>query len=216
MAFEQIRTDVIANNVANVNTGGFKRSVAVGAEFSQMILQRLGDAVAKEGEAPEIGKLGNGAALEAVVQDFMQGALEQTDNPLDVALLGPGEFTFLGPQGIGYTRNGAFAQDGAGRLVTAEGYPVLVGGAPVGGPGQTLSIEPDGTVLVDGAAAGKLDIRGGVGTPLAIRTQERSNVDMAQEMTDLITALRSFQVNQRALQMQDQTLSRAVSEIGKV
>lgn len=216
MAWEQVRTDVIANNVANVNTNGFKRSVAVGSEFAQMVLQRLGDALSNSDDSPEVGKLGHGAALAEVVQDLAGGALLLTESPLDVALVGPGEFTFQGPDGPGYTRDGAFRLDSAGRLVTSDGYPVLVGGTPAGSAGQSLSIQTDGTVLIDGAPAGRLDIRGGAETALAVQALERSNVDMAQELTDLITALRAFQVNQRAMQMQDQTLSRVVTEIGKV
>lgn len=216
MRFEQYRSEVIANNVANVNTEGFRRSIAVGSEFAQMMLNRLGDPARGEPESPEVGRLGHGVELAQVVQTLDTGALRQTDNPLDLALLGPGEFTYLTPEGPRYTRSGVFHQDEAGRLVTADGDPVLVGGAPVGQPGAHLAVESDGTVLVDGAPAGKLDIRGGDGTPVATRMLEASAVDLGVEMTDLITAMRSFQVNQRAMQMQDQTLAKAVTEIGKV
>lgn len=216
MRFEQYRSEVIANNVANVNTEGFRRSIAVGSEFAQMMLNRLGDPAKGETESPEIGRLGHGVELAQVVQTLDTGALRQTDNPLDLALLGPGEFTYLTPEGPRYTRAGVFHQDESGQLVTRDGHPVLAGGVPVGRPGASLAVEPDGTVLVDGAPAGKLDIRGGDGTPVANRTLETSAVDLGVEMTDLITAMRSFQVNQRAMQMQDQTLAKAVTEIGKV
>lgn len=216
MRFEQHRSEVIANNVANVNTEGFRRSIAVGSEFAQMMLSRLGDPAKGEPESPEVGRLGHGVELAQVVQTMDTGALKQTDNPLDLALLGPGEFTYLTPEGPRYTRSGTFHQAEDGQLVTTDGHPVLVGGAPVGQPGSRLAVESDGTVFIDGAPAGRLDIRGGQGTPVAAMMLEESGVDLGVEMTDLITAMRSFQVNQRALQMQDQTLARAVSEIGKV
>jgi flagellar basal-body rod protein FlgF len=218
MLAEQNRTEVISNNLANLNTNGFKRSVAVGSEFEQLLLFRMGDALsAGDGAAPPVGRLGQGATISMVAPDESQGTLVETGNPLDVALQGPGAFLFQGPGGPGATRNGAFHRDSLGRLVTAEGDPLLVGGVPVGQGAAALSIQEDGTVVADGAPVGQLDITGSTGpVRLVLRSVEQANVDMAQEMTDLIVAMRSFQANQRAMQAQDETLERAVSEIGRV
>ena len=217
MAVEQTRSDVISNNVANVNTDGFKRSVAVSKPFGDMVQERLGDFA--PGEQPaQVGPLGNGAVVDAVAVEKKDGELRFTDNPLDVALIGPGQFVYQGPNGtVGYTRNGAFTRDTNGRLTTADGNPILVGGQPVGTLADKLEIAADGTVLLDGKAAGKLDIQGANGTTvLKTKTLESSTTDLAAEMTDLTIAMRSYQVNQRALVMQDNTLARAVSDIGKV
>jgi flagellar basal-body rod protein FlgG len=216
MALEQQRLDMIGNNVANVNTTGFKRSVAAGGEFAALLLHRMeprGD-----GEAPVVGRLGQGAALRQVASDATQGALEVTDGPLDVALVGAGEFVYQGPDGqLGYTRNGSFHRDTQGRLVTADGRVVLVGGAPVGAGAEALTMTRDGVVMVDGQPAGRPDLRGAAAdTRLQGGALERSNADLAQEMTEMIIAMRSFQANQRALQAQDETLARAVSDIGRV
>lgn len=215
MAVEQNRLEVIGNNVANVNTNGFKRSVAVGTEFAALLLHRLDQ---QKEEAPVIGQLGQGTRLDEVVSDTKQGDLDMTGNLLDVALQGPGEFVFQGPGGQpGYTRNGAFGRDVQGRLVTTDGYPVMVGGAPVGAGAQELRIGADGVVMADGQAVGRLDLRGaGPDTRMAAGALERSNADLALEMTDMIVAMRSFQANQRALQSQDETLARAVTDIGRV
>jgi len=220
MAVEQTRTDVLANNVANMNTTGFKRSVAVSGEFQQMLLRRLDDQVGQE--PPVVGTLGNGAVVQEVVPDLRQGILVETGRELDFALEGPGEFVVQGPAGLAYTRNGAFRITGEGVLVTAEGYPVLMrtaGGelTPVTGLTAPPAVEPDGMLLAGGQPLGRLAIENaGPETRVHTRMLEASNVELAKEMTDLIVALRSFQVNQRALQMQDQTLGRAVSEIGKL
>lgn len=214
MAWEQTRTDVIANNVANVNTSGFKRSLALGTEFGAVLLSRLGDPAGTV--PPKVGFLGAGSKLDRIVTDTVQGAVEATGQPLDVMLDGPGEFTFLGAGGPAYTRAGNFHRDAAGVLVTADGYPVLVGGAPVGAGARTLEIGDGGVVTVDGRNAGTFDLRGANGTRVVTGSLERSNVDLAQEMTDLITALRSFQANQRALQMQDETLAKTVSDVGRL
>jgi flagellar basal-body rod protein FlgF len=213
MAWEQVRTDTIANNIANINTDGYQRQVAVGTSFGDMLLYRLGD---HNPDGAPVGPLGNGVAAE-VVTATQPAPLRPSESPLDVALLGPGEFTYQLPDGqLGYTRLGSFRRDAGGQLVTRDGYPVLVNGRPVGAGAQTLEIQEDGTVLVDGQEAGRLDIRGGQGTRLKVGALEASTVDLAQEMTDLITALRSYQINQRALQIQDQTLGKAVNELAKL
>ncbi|HYF93964.1 MAG TPA: flagellar hook-basal body protein [Symbiobacteriaceae bacterium] len=211
MVWEQARTEVIANNVANVNSDGFHRSVAVGREFGQMLLRRIGD---QQPGGPVLGAAGSGAELAEIVQDQRSGILRESDNPLDAALAGPGEFTVLGAAGLTYTRDGRFKRDAEGQLVTAQGQPVLVSGAPVGAGATSLEITDDGTVMVDGQAAGRFDLRGATAeTKVWGGRLEASTVDLAQELTDLITALRSFQINQRALQMQDQTLGKAVNDL---
>ncbi|MFZ5813991.1 MAG: flagellar hook-basal body protein [Bacillota bacterium] len=218
MAVEQSRTDVLANNVANINTPGFKKSVAVSTEFEAMLLQRMGDPT--DQTAPTIGLLGNGATLEQVVPLELQGALITTERMLDFALDGPGRFAAQGPNGVIYTRNGAFRQTEEGTLVTTEGYPVLMrtdAGDLVPVTARSLEVREDGTVVADGQAVGRLELDGATPeTKLHRGKLEGSNVDLAKEMTDLIVALRSFQVNQRALQMQDGTLAKAVTEIGKI
>lgn len=215
MAWEQTRADVIANNVANLNTHGFKRSVAVGTQFGEMLLRRMDDQ-ASEGSAPAVGPLGHGAVLTLVATDQATGSLLPSDSPLDVALTDVGEFTFQTPAGPGYTRSGSFHRNQDGTLVTTEGFPVLVGGRSVGAGARSVVIQADASVMVDGQSAGRLDIRGGADTRLAVGALESSNVDLGRETTDLITALRAFQVNQRALQVQDQILAKAVSELGRV
>lgn len=218
MAWEQAQTNLISHNVANVNTDGYKRSLAVGREYSALLLRRLGDQV-KEGERPaQVGPLGNGAVLDQIALDLAPGSVRQTGIPLDIAIMGPGEFTYLTPGGREYSRNGTFRQDAEGRLVTQEGYPVLAGGAPVGRAGAALTIGQDGVVSLDGVPAGRLDIRGEApgGTPLMVGALEASNVDLSREMTDLVLSMRAYQVNQRALQMQDETLGRAVNDLGRL
>lgn len=211
MSWEQVRTDVIANNVANVNTDGFRRSIAVGREFGQMLLRRIGD---QQSSGPVVGDVGSGAELDQVVVDKRDGALQKSDSLLDAALAGPGEFTVQGAAGLTYTRDGRFTRDASGWLVTAKGQPVLVNGAPIGAGAATVELAEGGVVLVDGKEAGRLDIRGATAeTQIKAGWTEASTVDLSLELTDLVTALRSFQINQRALQIQDQTLSKAVTDL---
>lgn len=220
MWVEQLRTEVLANNVANINTPGFKKSLAVSAEFEAMLLQRMGDST--DQTAPTIGLLGNGVTLDQVLPVGLQGDLYETGRALDFAIEGPGMFIAQGPNGVVTTRNGAFRQTEDGTLVTTEGYPVVVRNQAgelsiLQQPGAAIQVQADGTLLASGQVVGRLEMEGVTAeTRIHGGRLEASNVELAKEMTDLIVALRAFQVNQRAMQMQDQTLGKAVTEIGKV
>ncbi|MFO7274946.1 MAG: flagellar hook-basal body protein [Bacillota bacterium] len=220
MAVEQLRMDVLADNIANVNTTGFKRAAATSVEFDRMLLYRMGDPT--DPEPQQVGILGNGSRVDQVVVDERQGDIYETGRALDLAIEGPGWFLVQRPDGSLFrTRNGAFHQMADGSITTAEGYRVLVetagGLVPLVLPGVEPAFAPDGTVLADGQAVGRLAIDGATpDTRVHSRHLEASNVDLAKEMSDLIVTLRAYQVNQRALRAQDETLARAVTEIGKV
>ncbi len=126
MTAQQLNVEVIANNVANINTTGFKRSRA---EFTDLIYQaeRLQGVPTRGGEAviPEGAQVGLGARLAAIRALMMQGPLASTGNKLDLALSGRGWFQILGPNDeILYTRAGAFSTNGDGLLVTPNGDAV--------------------------------------------------------------------------------------------
>jgi len=221
MAAEQARSEVLANNLANLNTPGFKRSVAVTTEFEAMLLHRMDDPT--DAKVPQVGVLGNGAILDQVTPVESQGQIVPTERDLDFALDGPGRFIARGPGGqLLYTRNGAFTQSEDGTLVTQEGYPILIEDPT--GQQVTVNIATgtpvvgiDGTIRVNDQVVGRLALEGATAdTKVVNRALETANVELAKEMADLIMTLRSFQVNQRALSMQDQTLAKAVTEIGKV
>lgn len=220
MSVEQSRSEVLANNLANINTHGFKKSAAVSTEFQTMLLQRMEDST--DGKTPTIGQMGNGAILDMVMPLNTQGVLVRTGRELDFAIEGEGQFAAQGPNGVVYTRNGSFRQREDGTLVTVDNYPVLFRDAagalaPILSAGAAPQIQPDGAVIVGGQMVGRLEVQGITPqTKIHSSTLEASNVELGKEMTDLIVALRSFQVNQRAMQMQDQSLGRAVTEIGKV
>lgn len=221
LTVEQSRTDILANNLANVHTNGYKRSSVRVGEFEPMLLQRLADPT--DQGAPVLGLLGNGVQLDEVVVDHRQGDPRQTGRPLDLAIIGSGEFAVQSVDGIRYTRDGAFQQATDGSIRTADGSAVLIrdGAGQVvplqSAPGVLPTFEANGQVLVNDRVVGTLEMRG---TTAETRVQqeylEASNVELAKEMSDLIISLRSYQANQRAMQMQDQTLAKAVTEIGKV
>ena len=124
MTTQQLNVEVIANNIANINTSGFKRSRA---EFTDLLYQveRIhGIPVqAGDGTIPEGAQLGLGSRLSAIRLLNIQGPLDNTGNKLDLALNGPGWFQITSPNGETlYTRAGAFNTNAEGQIVTADGY----------------------------------------------------------------------------------------------
>lgn len=125
------RMDVVANNLANVNTAGYKKDVALVQAFPQILIHRTNDLYLidkspfKIDMRPEIGLLGTGAQVEEVRPIISQGMLKQTEGELDVALNGDGFFTLEAPSGIFYSRDGSFKKDAQGYLVTNNGHYVL-------------------------------------------------------------------------------------------
>jgi len=143
--------DIVANNLANLNTAGYKRET----EFYEALTAAMHGG----------GKLG---ALNSAVNQFgilsgqsfvmSPGNLNQTGNPLDLALQGDGFFVVKGPQGPLYTRNGKFMVDNKGHLLTSEGYPVMGVGGPITLPPGKVSVGSDGTISVGDAIAGKIQV----------------------------------------------------------
>ena len=125
MGAQQVNIDVIANNLANANTTGFKRSRA---DFQDLMYQTIMNpgTVSAEGTMLPTGiQMGLGVKTVAIQKMFHQGDFSHTGNPLDVVIEGDGFFQIGKPDGeIGYTRAGAFKLDVDGRIVTSDGYPI--------------------------------------------------------------------------------------------
>ncbi|MFB5085144.1 flagellar hook-basal body protein, partial [Symbiobacterium thermophilum] len=163
MAVEQLRTDVLADNIANMNTNGFKRSSATSVEFDRMLLYRMEDPT--DPRPQEVGILGNGSRVDQVVLDQRQGDIYETGRALDLAIEGPGWFLAERPDGTLYrTRNGAFRQMADGTITTVEGFRVLMEGPgglmPLVVSGVEPTFEADGTVLANGQPVGRLALDG--------------------------------------------------------
>jgi len=148
MQAQQTNMDVVANNLANVNTAGFKKSRA---EFQDLLYQTLrspGAAQAQGAQVPTGVQVGLGTRLVATQKQFTAGDMQQTGNDLDMAVKGDGFFRVKLPTGeTGYTRSGAFTKDRDGKMVTADGY-ILQPEITIPAEAQTINIGEDGTVSV--------------------------------------------------------------------
>ncbi|MFZ7125701.1 MAG: flagellar basal-body rod protein FlgG [Desulfobacterales bacterium] len=148
MKAQALNIDVISNNLANVNTTGFKRSRADFQDLLYETLRNAGSSSAAGNEVPAGIQIGHGTRPVAVQKMFIQGDYQQTKNELDVAIEGNGFFQIVQPNGeIAYTRDGAFKMDSEGRMVTSDGF-YLEPEITVPTDAVSLSIGLDGTVSV--------------------------------------------------------------------
>ncbi len=122
---QQTQMDVVANNLANVSTNGFKRSRAVFEDLLYQTLRQPGAQSSQQTQIPSGLQIGTGVRPVAAERIHTQGNLQLTSNQLDVAIQGTGFFQVLMPDGsTGYSRDGSFQTDGQGQLVTASGFPI--------------------------------------------------------------------------------------------
>lgn len=236
MLAESVRSDVTANNLANANTTGFKREVAVNKEFASVLMRRINDGDAE----PVIGRLGLGAGVDEISTVHTTGMVRSTGNPLDVAIDGKGFFAVETPAGIRYTRNGSFTQNSLGELVTADGRRVLGENGPIRLTAGPAHIGEDGRVFSGETEVGRLRLVAFANEKSLVKEGdslfrdaanqrpmpaagalrqgflEQSNVNVVSEMVNLITAYRAYEINAKTVQAHDQLLDKAVNEVGKV
>ncbi len=148
MIAQQLNVDTIANNLANVNTTGFKRERVDFQDLMYQTARVAGTPVAQGVELPTGIQVGLGTRAAATTKIFSQGTFQDTGNPLDVVIEGDGFFQITRPSGeIAYTRAGAFKLDSSGNVVTPDGYP-LEPAITIPANTNAISIGADGTVAV--------------------------------------------------------------------
>ena len=155
MQAQQYRLDAVANNLANVDTDGYKRDQVSFKAFPELLLRRIGDdgvythPFGSADVAPIIGKIGTGVELNELFTVFEQGGLKESNSDFDLALDGKGFFTVATPWGERYTRNGSFHLGKEGYLETKEGYPVLGEHGPIKVQANNFKVDKDGTVWIN-------------------------------------------------------------------
>jgi len=233
MQYLHLKQEVSANNIANMNTTGFKKEgVYRRSLFSNVLLmvQHATDFVNLE-EVDEVKTL------------YTQGPFITTNSPLDIAIEGSGFLVTQTPTGLAYTRNGNLTLDGDGILMTTNGYPVLdQQQQQIQIVGEEVFIDDTGNAYVDDVLVSVVQIvdfpkpynlvkiGDGLFRPLeeqAVTPEpgsfrirqgvlEDSNVNPIEEMVTLISNLRNFDSNQQAIRAQDSTLDRAVNDVGRI
>jgi flagellar basal-body rod protein FlgG len=148
MEAQQTQLDTISNNLANASTNGYKRAHAVFEDLMYQNLRQAGANSSEQTTLPTGLQAGLGTRAVATARNFSQGNLQQSSNPLDIAIRGNGFFEVQLPDGTtGYTRDGSFQVSASGQLVTNNGYTVQPG-ITIPANAQSVTIGNDGTVTV--------------------------------------------------------------------
>ncbi|OCL25637.1 flagellar biosynthesis protein FlgF [Orenia metallireducens] len=230
-----LKNNTISNNLANINTPGYKKQITIEKSFSNKLLNKIYNNVTT------IGKVGTGVGIDRIANDFNTGSFKETANTFDWAIKGEGFFAIQTPQGIRYTRNGNFTINNQGQVVTQNGHLVMGEGGILQIPnGGKVNID-DNNIVVDGKALGRVQIvsfanKSGLikeGDTLFRRGPEvggtfratgeivqgfleESNVSAVQEMIKMIDNSRVYEADQKVIQAHNDTLGKAVNEVGKV
>jgi flagellar basal-body rod protein FlgG len=225
MAAQQQRMDALANDVANVNTAGYKH---VRTGFRDLVYQATG-----RGAAATVTQ-GSGSAAQIVGRSFQQGSLLDTGNPLDLAIQGEGFFQVRTPQGqLALTRDGSFHVNEQGQLVTAGGATLVpavnLNGVDVSG----VSVGTDGTIRANTQTLGQIQVvtvtspqaltsagdnlfvanaqsgaprAAGAATTIAGGHTEASNVELSDAMVDMMDSQRAYELASKAIHQQDEMM----------
>jgi len=228
---EEMRLDVISNNLANVSAPGFKK-------YRISFEKALEDA--QGGDSPSTLQVGSTVVRTEV--DFNQGDVRQTGNSLDLAIHGTGFFKVQTVDGVRYTRKGNFALDPGNYLITADGDRVLGDGGPLQVPAGEVKFGPGGAVSVNDQEIGRIALvdfenphvllpEGGAlfanpnnapespADPRSTVNQgyiENANVDISEEMVSMIHCMRAFESYQKAIKILDDLNGRAINDVGRV
>lgn len=244
MLAQQTNLDTISNNLANVNTTGYK---ALRAEFQDLMYQTYRGSGSSGGTGtsqPVSIQVGLGSKFASTETDFSNGSMQQTGDPLNLGIQGQGFFQVKMPDGTtAYTRDGSFKRDANGAMVTSDGYKLLddvsiangVSALSIGASGVVSGIKPGeqnpttiGQITLAifanpagltrigqnlfkaGGASGDPQVsnptENGAGTLQSLYV-EASNVQVVQEMVNMITAQRAYEINSKAIQTADDMLS---------
>ncbi len=228
------RLDVISNNLANVNTPGYKKD--------KMSFEGLLAGAANPPAVPQGTTADPVMQKENIYIDFAGGPTSQSGNPLDLALDGDGFFAVTTPEGTSYTRQGNFRTSADGTLVTVDGYPVQgAGGSAIRIQGSRVEIDAKGGVIVDGAQVGAISVVDfekpyaltKVGSALFVPADpqaasqvgkalvqqghiEGSNVESISEMVQMIETNRYFEACSKVIKGFDDMAAKAANDIGRV
>jgi flagellar basal-body rod protein FlgF len=215
------KLDSISQNVANTSTQGYKREMYVESAFDRQLVNAQHGTEATHGE----------------VHDWASGPLRQTGSPLHFAIEGEGWFQLQSPQGVLLTRDGSFQIDRQGRLVSTQGWPVVLD-SDARFTSTDVSLRANGELWVDGARAGQLSLAkadpatlqvagpnlfrstsatAADGSAVSVRQGflEGSNVNALTEMVGLMQTMRQAEASQRAAHAYDEALEMAISTLGE-
>lgn len=241
----QARQSVITNNLANINTTGYKSETLVTKSFDDMLLHNKDNYENGVSNVNELGSLNFGVRIDDTVTSHKQGTLISTENNTDFAILGSGFFQVSDDtNNTYYTRDGSFKVNPQGYLVTNSGHYVMGTNTQTGNSERIyvgtdlISISPDNGVMINGENKYKFNIvdfenydnltkygnnlytgNGGFNSnnySIKQKYLEGSNIDYINEMALMMETVKEFEANQKVIQTVDSTLSQIANEIGRI
>jgi len=239
MMLQRRLMETVTNNIANADTTGYKKEHLVSHSFDEVLVRRINDTHVV-GQTRIAGPLNLGTQIDQLYINFSEGNLEGTERSTDLALMGNAFFVVQTPAGERYTKTGAFyidqqgyLADGEGNFLLGENGPIYVGGHNFrvdesGGVWngdefadriRTASFADNGTLRKQGSNLYfSLEAPQAATQPYRIYQGflESSNVDIGREMVDMLSIFRTYETNQRMLTMIDETVGKAVTEIGRL
>ena len=239
MASQQNRLNVVANNMTNISTAGYKAEHYTDRTFDEVMVSRIGNIDKSHYQTMETYQ-SHILAPDQLYTDFTQGSLEETNLPLDFAIQGEGFFAIQTVDGVAYTRAGSFTLDNEGYLCLSELGRVLDReGNPIQLPTDKLDVDAQGNLSTQGGEYlatlgvfmfpdnGELErtpygLFTGEGAQLNDQVVihhkwvERSNVNMIKEMVNMMTTQRALQSAAQLSKIYDQVINRAVNDIGRL
>ena len=234
--------DSISSNLANQQTPGYKERSAVQGTFANLLYDSQDSATPAAANGAPIGRFGQAPQVDKYGLNLAQGTPRYTGSPLDFMVVGNGFFRVRAGNQTLLTRNGSFHRSAQGTLETPEGYAVLgANGRPLRVPRGTINVDEGGTIAVDGKNVGRLALARmpagqstaeagggyfrGPGQTVAAKAGgvgvlhgylESSNVDLATQMSAMLSAQRSYQSDSQMMQIEDSTMGLTVNDLGKV
>ena len=239
MASQQNRLNVVANNMTNISTAGYKAEHYTDRTFDEVMVSRIGNIDKSHYQTMETYQ-SHILAPDHLYTDFIQGSLEETNLPLDFAIQGEGFFAIQTVDGVAYTRAGSFTLDNEGYLCLSElGWVLDREGNPIQLPTDKLDVDAQGNLSTQGGEYlatlgvfmfpdnGELErtpygLFTGEGAQLNDQVVihhkwvERSNVNMIKEMVNMMTTQRALQSAAQLSKIYDQVINRAVNDIGRL
>lgn len=218
MVAQSLKQDVIANNIANAQTAGFKKERLVYSSFADELQSRMAR-VSDDSSSAYSGTSVSGVKVKAEeAVDNTEGSITPTGNNLDFAIDGPGEFVLKTAKGTKLTRQGNFMVNAKNQLCSSDGSLVQGEKGAITIPSGNWSVGQDGTINVDGSVVDTIKVIGSQKnkTQVLQGKLEGSNVSVVGEMVDMITNMRAFETNQKVITSVDQTLDKLINEAGKV
>ena len=245
MLLQRRMMEIITNNITNADTTGYKKEHLVSHSFDEVLINRINDPhivgqTRVLRHSPDVGPMNLGTQIDQLYVNYQDGALEGTERSTDLALMGDAFFVMETTAGERYTRSGAFYIDELGYLVDGEGHFLLGENGRVYVGGMNFYVDQSGGVYLDGEYTNSIRVVSFADNE-SLRKQgsnlyyslvapqaetnrytifqgflETSNVDIGREMVDMLMVFRTYETNQRILTMIDETVGKAVNEIGRL